>query len=117
MADVTGRIDIELDGKRADAGGARRTHRTGSETVRESVARRSVCTTLASGCRESTSRPRSEGEALGDKLRAADVETVTRTFPGVTHEIFGMGAAVDEARNAVNFAAQTISAYFGQKPQ
>jgi len=60
---------------------------------------------------------RSEGEALGDKLRSARVQTVTRTFRGVTHEFFGMGAAVDEARNAVGFAAQTISAYFGQQSQ
>jgi len=60
---------------------------------------------------------RSEGEALADKLRKAKVETVTRTFPGVTHEFFGMGAVVDEARNAVAFAAQSISPFFGQDPQ
>lgn len=60
---------------------------------------------------------RSEGEALEAKLRDAKVITSLRTFPGVTHEFFGMGAVVDDARAAVTFAAQNISAYFGQAPQ
>ena len=43
--------------------------------------------------------------------------TPSRIFPGVTHEFFGMGVVVDDARNAVAFAVQNISRFVGEKPQ
>ena len=51
---------------------------------------------------------RSEGEAFANHLREANVPVSTRTFSGVTHEFFGMGAVVDEAKEAVQFAAQGL---------
>lgn len=43
---------------------------------------------------------RSEGEALAQKLQAAGVPVEQRTYPGVTHEFFGMGAVVGQAKQA-----------------
>ncbi len=55
---------------------------------------------------------RSEGEMLAEKLRAAGVPVAQRTFPGVTHEFFGMGAVVGQARQAEDFAALRLKASF-----
>lgn len=60
---------------------------------------------------------RSEGEKLADKIRDAKSQVTLRNFEGVTHEFFGMGAVVDQAKAAVQFAAQSISSYFGERPQ
>jgi acetyl esterase len=46
----------------------------------------------------------SEGKLYADKLKAAGVETRYENFEGVTHEFFGMGAVVPEAKKAVAFA-------------
>lgn len=56
---------------------------------------------------------RSEGEELARALSAAGVHTTQRTFEGVTHEFFGMGAVVDKAQEAVHLAAKGIMDSFG----
>lgn len=48
---------------------------------------------------------RSEGELLAQRLRDAGVSVRQRTYDGVAHEFFGMGAVVDQAAEAVRFAA------------
>lgn len=55
---------------------------------------------------------RDDGKALAEKLEAAGVEVERRKYDGVTHEFFGMGAAVDTAKEAVEYAAGRISASF-----
>lgn len=57
---------------------------------------------------------RSEGEALGQALKAAGVDAEQRTFPGVTHEFFGMGAVVGQAKLAEEFADARLRAAFAQ---
>jgi acetyl esterase/lipase len=47
---------------------------------------------------------RSEGEALVAKLRAAGVDTDTRTFQGVVHGFLRATGAVAKAREAVAHA-------------
>lgn len=49
-----------------------------------------------------------EGKAYADKLRAAGVDVSYKCFNGVTHEFFGMGALIPEAKEAVKFAADRI---------
>lgn len=51
---------------------------------------------------------RSEGTMLGTRLSAAGVPVESRTFMGVTHEFFGMAAAVADAREAQQFAGQRL---------
>jgi acetyl esterase len=51
---------------------------------------------------------RSEGEMLAQRLRDAGVTVRQRTYEGVTHEFFGMGAVVDKAKDAVRFAAEGL---------
>jgi acetyl esterase len=48
---------------------------------------------------------RSEGAAYAQKLVAAGVKVDFRNYTGVTHEFFGTGAAVDDAKLAVAQAA------------
>ncbi len=48
---------------------------------------------------------RSDGEMLADKLKAAGVEVDRKTYEGVTHEFFGMGAVVADAKDAEDYAA------------
>lgn len=55
---------------------------------------------------------RSEGEALAAKLRGAGVDVAQQTFPGVTHEFFGMGAVVAQAKQAEEFAATRLRTSF-----
>ncbi|MEO8090893.1 MAG: alpha/beta hydrolase, partial [Gemmatimonadales bacterium] len=43
---------------------------------------------------------RSEGKDLADQLRDAGVEVDYKNYEGVAHEFFGMGAVVDEAKQA-----------------
>jgi acetyl esterase/lipase len=56
---------------------------------------------------------RSEGETLAERLRAAGVATEQRTFPGVAHEFFGMGAVVDKATDAQTMAGNALKKGFG----
>lgn len=55
----------------------------------------------------------SEGQALGEKLKAAGVATMTRNYEGVTHEFFGMDAVVKDAAAAQDFAARELTKSFG----
>ena len=55
---------------------------------------------------------RSDGEMLGDKLRESGVDVDNRTFDGVTHEFFGMGAVVAEAKEAETYAAEALKSSF-----
>ena len=54
----------------------------------------------------------SEGEMLAQKLASAGVPVAQRTFPGVTHEFFGMGAVVDQAKQAEDFATTRLKSSF-----
>jgi acetyl esterase/lipase len=56
---------------------------------------------------------RSDGEMLADKLRAAGVTADHKTYPGVTHEFFGMGAVNDKAKAAEQLAADALKRAFG----
>ena len=55
---------------------------------------------------------RSEDEALAHKLQTLSVPVEQRIFPGVTHEFFGMGAVVAQARAAEDFAAMRLKTSF-----
>jgi acetyl esterase len=57
---------------------------------------------------------RSEGVAYAQKLQAAGVPVRFAYYTGVTHEFFGMGAVVDQARQAVNFAANGLKAAYAK---
>ena len=57
---------------------------------------------------------RSDGELLAQKLRAAGVDVQQKTYDGVTHEFFGMGAVVDKAMNAEQMAADALNKSFGR---
>ncbi len=59
---------------------------------------------------------RSEGEMFAEQLRKAGVSVRQRTFAGVTHEFFGMGAIVDTANLAVAFAAEGLKKSLGAVP-
>ncbi len=51
---------------------------------------------------------RSDGETLAEALRTAGVRVEQRTFPGVTHEFFGMGAIVRGAYDANQYAVERL---------
>lgn len=51
---------------------------------------------------------RSEGEALAQRLQGLGLPVEQRTYPGVTHDFFGMGAVVFQARQAEEFAATRL---------
>lgn len=55
---------------------------------------------------------RSEGEALAQRLRAAGVSVEQRTFPGATHEFFGMAPVVADATAAENLVAEQLRKVF-----
>ena len=57
---------------------------------------------------------RSDGERLAVALKQAGVDVEQKTFDGVTHEFFGMGAVVDEARAAAQMAADGLTHGFGR---
>ena len=50
----------------------------------------------------------SEGEALAARLTEAGVAVTQRTFDGVTHEFFGMGAVVETAQEAMTLATDRL---------
>jgi acetyl esterase len=56
---------------------------------------------------------RTDGEMLAQKMRAAGVTVDQRTFDGVTHEFFGMGAVVDKAMQAEQMAGDALKKAFG----
>ena len=56
---------------------------------------------------------RSDGELLAAKLREAGVTVEQKTFEGVTHEFFGMGAVVDKAAEAVDMGGKNLKKAFG----
>ena len=58
---------------------------------------------------------RSEGQAYAAQLEAAGVPVSQRDFAGVTHEFFGMGAALPAARDAQRFAAECLNEAFTQE--
>jgi acetyl esterase/lipase len=56
---------------------------------------------------------RSDGETLAQKLREVGVPVEQKTYPGVTHEFFGMGTVVDTAKAAEQKAADALRKAFG----
>jgi len=55
---------------------------------------------------------RSEGELLSDNLKKAGVSTDYKLYKGTTHEFFGMGAVVPDAKDAENYAASQLKKAF-----
>jgi len=55
---------------------------------------------------------RSDGETLAQAMRGAGVRVEQRTFPGVTHEFFGLGKVVRGAYDAENYAIGRVQAAF-----
>ncbi len=55
-----------------------------------------------------------EGKEYADKLQAAGVPVQYKVYSGVAHEFFGMGAVVDEAKQAEEFAAEGLKAAFAK---
>ncbi|WP_374943241.1 alpha/beta hydrolase [Sphingomonas sp.] len=56
---------------------------------------------------------RSDGETLEAAMRGAGDRVERRTFPGVTHEFFGMGKVVRGAYDAENYAVTRLKTAFG----
>ncbi|MFI5257535.1 MAG: alpha/beta hydrolase [Gemmatimonadales bacterium] len=56
---------------------------------------------------------RSDGELLAVLLQREGVPTEQKTFAGVTHEFFGMGAVVDRAKEAEEMAGRALRRAFG----
>jgi acetyl esterase len=57
---------------------------------------------------------RSDGETLAQKMRAAGVQVEQKTYTGVTHEFFGMGAVLDTAQAAEQMAAAALQRAFSE---
>lgn len=55
---------------------------------------------------------RSDGEMLEKALTKAKVDVERRVYDGVTHEFFGMAAAVDDAKEAQAYAGKRLKAAF-----
>ena len=55
-----------------------------------------------------------EGKQYADKLEAAGVKVQYKVYPGVTHEFFGMGAVLDEAKQAEELAAEGLKDAFSK---
>ncbi|WP_129714868.1 alpha/beta hydrolase [Pedobacter sp. SYP-B3415] len=56
----------------------------------------------------------SEGQLLAKKLESAGVTVDSRNYNGVTHEFFGMGTVLPEARQANDYAASALKKAFAQ---
>jgi acetyl esterase/lipase len=54
----------------------------------------------------------SDGKELADRLKAAEVPVKQKTYSGVTHEFFGMGSVVSDAKDAVEFACDRLRKSF-----
>lgn len=50
----------------------------------------------------------SDGEMLAEALKAAKVEVEQKTYEGVTHEFFGMGAVVGDAKDAMEMGTEAL---------
>ncbi len=59
---------------------------------------------------------RDQGAAYATRLREAGVPVTVRLYQGVTHEFFGTGAVVDQAKDAVAVAAAGLRAAFSARP-
>jgi acetyl esterase len=59
---------------------------------------------------------RSDGEMLAQKLQGAGVQVTQKTYPGVTHEFFGMAAVVDLAKDAEQMGADALKKAFASRP-
>jgi acetyl esterase len=55
-----------------------------------------------------------EGKAYADRLAAAGVSVSYHLYTGVTHEFFGMGAVVQQAKDAEALAGANLRKAFGQ---
>ncbi|GAB3926408.1 alpha/beta hydrolase [Mucilaginibacter myungsuensis] len=55
----------------------------------------------------------SDGMMLADKLKAAGVTVDSKNYDGVTHEFFGMGTIVPEAKDAEEYAVAQLKKAFG----
>ncbi|MEO3407632.1 alpha/beta hydrolase [Mucilaginibacter sp. CAU 1740] len=55
-----------------------------------------------------------DGTMLADKMKAAGVNVDTKNYDGVTHEFFGMGAVVPQAKEAETYAAGQLKKAFGK---
>ena len=56
---------------------------------------------------------RSDGEMLAEKIRAAGGSVEQKTYEGVTHEFFGMGAVHSKAKDAEARASDALKKAFG----
>jgi acetyl esterase len=56
----------------------------------------------------------SDGEMLANKLKAAGVTVDRKVYNGVTHEFFGMGALIPEAKEAEGYAVSQLKSAFGK---
>jgi acetyl esterase len=59
---------------------------------------------------------RDEGEAYGDRLRAAGVPVVVSRYDGMIHGFFGMSLIVDKAKQAVGEVAGALKTAFAGQP-
>ena len=57
-----------------------------------------------------------DGAHLADRLKAAGVTVDVKEYAGVTHEFFGMGSVVADAKAAETYAADKLKAAFGMSP-
>ena len=55
---------------------------------------------------------RSDGQMLAQKLKDAGVKVDSKTYEGVTHEFFGMGAVVGNAKSAEKMVASNLDDAF-----
>jgi len=58
---------------------------------------------------------RDQGAAYAARLREAGVPVALRVYRGVTHEFFGTGVIVDQAKDAVGVAAAGLRASFSAR--
>ena len=56
----------------------------------------------------------SDGMQLEEKLKAAGVTVNSKNYDGVTHEFFGMGAVVPQAKDAMAYAASQLKTAFNK---
>ena len=56
---------------------------------------------------------RGDGELLAEKIRAAGGSVDQKTYDGVTHEFFGMGAVHPKAKDAEARAVDALKKAFG----
>ena len=58
-----------------------------------------------------------DGKAYAKKLEDAGVKVTLKEYAGTTHEFFGMGAVVDKAKEAEDFAAAQLKQAFGAEKE